>query len=74
MDNYPPGFDPTILDTPEPMSETEMTEYIEDHMQALQEYHADHCAEGVLDDDMPDAFDSWVVDLSEEDLIKIVNK
>lgn len=76
-DYLPPGITDADIDRQfgsDPMSDAELTEFIEDHDGILREYHADHVAEGILDDDLPDAFEAWVVTLSEKELMKIINK
>jgi len=38
------------------------------HEDELKEYHSEHCAEGVLDDQLDDHFQEWWGDLSEQDV------
>lgn len=40
----------------------------------LMEYHAENEAEGVLDDDLPDAYEGWVTNLEPDEIIELANK
>lgn len=37
----------------------------------LKDYHAEHDGSMILDDDLSDAFDAWLVDLDVEDWIRL---
>ena len=46
----------------EDQNEAEKEKLIEQNEDALETWWAENDAEGVLDDDMPDAFSDWLVD------------
>lgn len=77
MDNIPPGITEYDIDRQfgaDAMSDTDLSEYIDDNIDVLRDYHAHKVAPEILDDDLADAFNAWVANLSEEELINIVNK
>lgn len=76
--NYPPGFENDAFapyNAPEHIDDIDIAEFIDDNLTLLREYHADHIASpDILDDDLVDEFEKWVVTLSEQQLLTIVNK
>ena len=40
----------------------------------LMEYHAEHEADGVLDDDLPDAYEAWLSCLDPQELIDLADR
>ena len=38
----------------------------------LETYHAENCADGVLDDDLYDNYQSWLETLNSEEILKII--
>jgi len=38
----------------------------------LETYHAENCADGVLDDDLYDNFQSWLETLNSEEILSII--
>jgi len=38
----------------------------------LETYHAENCADGVLDDDLYDSYQSWLETLNSEEIMKII--
>ena len=39
----------------------------------LQDYHAENCADGVLDDELYDNYQDWLGTLNSEEIMKIIN-
>jgi hypothetical protein len=45
-----------------------------DFLDYLKEYHADNEADGVMDDDLSDHFENWLVNLENQDLLTLADK
>ena len=38
----------------------------------LETYHAENCADGVLDDELYDSYQSWLMELNSEEILSIL--